>query len=629
MTGGQHVDGPLDVPRVTRQLAAEGIARICLVTDQPELYEGDSALAPGTEIHHRDQLDAVQRALRETPGVTALIYAQTCAAEKRRRRKRGLMEDPAKRVVINERVCEGCGDCSTQSNCLSVVPVETEFGRKRAIDQSSCNKDFSCLKGFCPSFVTVRGGALKKRRGTGGKAGDLPPLPEPQRPGTAEPYGILVTGVGGTGVVTVGALIGMAAHIEGKGCTILDMTGLAQKGGAVISHLRIADKPEDIHAVRIAAGGARLLLGCDLVVAASYDALAKLHKGVSRAVINLEESITGDFTRNPDMGFPIADLKRAISDAVGGEDTDFVDGTRLATALLGDSIASNLFMLGYAYQKGLLPVSGEALERAIELNGAAVEQNRQAFHWGRRAAHDPASVELAAKAADPTSVPRPVATTLEEIVTLRSRDLTAYQNEALARRYKDLVAAVEVAEAERTPGRRGLAEAVARNYYKLLAYKDEYEVARLFSDPAFRRSLENQFEGNWKLSLNLAPPGIARRDPETGHLLKREFGPWLLKAFRILPHFRFLRGTAFDPFGRTAERRRERALIAEYETLLQEILVKLDHENHRLALALANLPDQIRGYGHIKDASIEKTKAREAELLAAFRSAPVQAAAAE
>jgi indolepyruvate ferredoxin oxidoreductase len=629
MTGGQHFDGPLDVPRVTRQLAAEGVGRICLVTDQPELYEGDSSLAPGTEISHRDQLDAVQRSLRETPGVTALVYAQTCAAEKRRRRKRGLMEDPAKRVLINERVCEGCGDCSTQSNCLSVVPVETEFGRKRAIDQSSCNKDFSCVKGFCPSFVTIRGGALRKRRGIGNKAGDLPPLPEPQRPGTAEPYGILVTGVGGTGVVTVGALIGMAAHIEGKGCTILDMTGLAQKGGAVISHLRIADNPEDIHAVRIAAGGARLLLGCDLVVAASYDALAKLHKGLSRAVINLEESVTGDFTRNPDMPFPLADLKRAVTDAVGSEDVNFVDGTRLATALLGDSITSNLFMLGYAYQKGLVPVSAEALERAIELNGAAIEQNRQAFRWGRRAAHDPASVEMAAKAADPTSVPRSIATTLEEIVTLRSRDLTAYQNEALARRYKDLVAAVEVAEAERTPGRRGLAEAVARNYYKLLAYKDEYEVARLFSDPAFRRSIESQFEGNWKLSLNLAPPLIAKRDPETGHLLKREFGSWLLTAFRILPHFRFLRGTALDPFGRTAERRRERALIADYETLLREILGKLDHENHRLAVALANLPEQIRGYGHIKDASIEKAKAREAELLAAFRSAPVQAAAAE
>ncbi|HWA45269.1 MAG TPA: indolepyruvate ferredoxin oxidoreductase family protein [Hypericibacter adhaerens] len=634
MTGGQHVDGPLDVPQVTRQLAAEGVGRICLVTDQPELYEGDSALAPGTEVHHRDQLDAVQRSLRETPGVTALVYAQTCAAEKRRRRKRGLMEDPAKRVVINERVCEGCGDCSKQSNCLSVVPVETEFGRKRAIDQSSCNKDFSCVKGFCPSFVTVKGGKLRKRRGIGGKesgggkTGDLPPLPEPQLPGTAEPYGILVTGVGGTGVVTVGALIGMAAHIEGKGCSILDMTGLAQKGGAVISHLRIADRPEDIHAVRIAAGGARVLLACDIVVGASYDALAKLHKGVSRALINVEESITGDFTRNPDLGFPVADLKRAITDAVGRDEADFVDATRLATALLGDSIASNLFMLGYAYQKGLVPVSGEALERAIELNGAAVEQNRQAFRWGRRAAHDLASVEAAAKAADPTSAPRPLATTLEEIVALRSRDLAAYQNEALARRYKDLVAAVEVAEAERTPGRRGLAEAVARNYYKLLAYKDEYEVARLFSDPAFRQSLENHFEGNWKLSLNLAPPLIAKRDPDTGHLLKREFGSWLLGAFRILPHFRFLRGTALDPFGRTPERKRERALIAEYEALLREILGKLDHENHRVAVALAALPEQIRGYGHVKDAAIEKAKAREAELLADFRAAPAATAAA-
>jgi indolepyruvate ferredoxin oxidoreductase len=486
------------------------------------------------------------------------------------------------------------------------------------------------VKGFCPSFVTVKGGSLRKRRGAGRTGtGSLPPLPEPQRPGTTEPYGILVTGVGGTGVVTVGALVGMAAHIEGKGCTILDMTGLAQKGGAVISHLRIADNPEDIHAVRVAAGGARLLLGCDIVVAASYDALAKLHKGVSRAVINLEESITGDFTRNPDMAFPIGDLKRAITDAVGREDAEFVDATRLATALMGDSIASNLFMLGYAYQRGLIPVSGEAIEQAIELNAAAVEQNRQAFRWGRRAAHDLASVEVAARAADPVSAPRPIATTLDEIVALRAKDLGSYQNAALARRYRDLVAAVEVAEAERTPGRRGLAETVARNYYKLLAYKDEYEVARLFSDPAFRQSLEGQFEGNWKVSFNLAPPLLAKRDPDTGHLVKREFGPWLLKVFRVLPHFRFLRGTALDPFGRTEERRRERALIAEYEALLREILAKLGHENHRLAVALADLPEQIRGYGHIKDASIERARAREAELLTDFRTARAPAVAAE
>ncbi|MFZ5792205.1 MAG: indolepyruvate ferredoxin oxidoreductase family protein [Pseudomonadota bacterium] len=628
MTGGQHVDGPLDVPRVTRQLAAEAVGRICIVTDQPELYEGSSDLAPGTEVYHRDRLDWVQRSLRETPGVTALVYAQTCAAEKRRRRKRGLMEDPPKRVFINERVCEGCGDCSYTSNCLSVVPVETEFGRKRAIDQSSCNKDFSCLKGFCPSFVTVHGGGLRRRQSAGG-ADALGPLPEPQRPGTAEPYGILVTGVGGTGVVTIGALLGMAAHLEGKGCSILDMTGLAQKGGAVISHVRIADRPEDIHAVRIAAGGARLLLGCDVVVAASLDALAKLHRGMSRAVVNLEESITGDFTRNPDAEFPLADLKRAIADAAGREAVNFVDATRLATALLGDSIASNMFMLGYAYQKGLIPVSGEAIERAIELNAAAVEQNRQAFRWGRHAAQDPAAVQVAARAADPIAAPKPVATTLEEIVAVRRRDLVGYQNEALARRYEALVERVRAAESQRTPGRHGLAEAVARNYYKLLAYKDEYEVARLFSDAAFRAALDNQFEGKWRLGFNLAPPLLAKRDPDTGHLVKREFGPWLSGGFRLLAKLRFLRGTAFDIFGYTAERRHERALIRDYEQVMDELLARLDHDNHRLAVALAELPQQIRGYGHIKEAAIARAKAREAELLASFRNPAAQPTAAE
>jgi indolepyruvate ferredoxin oxidoreductase len=628
MTGGQHVDGPLDVPRVTRQLAAEGVERICLVTDQPELYEGDNALAPGTEVYHRDRLDWVQRSLRETPGVTALVYAQTCAAEKRRRRKRGLMEDPPKRVFINERVCEGCGDCSRTSNCLSVVPVETEFGRKRAIDQSSCNKDFSCLEGFCPSFVTVHGGRLRRRRSAGG-ADALGSPPEPQRPGTAEPYGILVTGVGGTGVVTIGALLGMAAHLEGKGCSILDMTGLAQKGGAVISHVRIADRPEDIHAVRIAAGGARLLLGCDVVVAASLDALAKLHRGMSRAIVNLEESITGDFTRNPDAEFPLADLKRAIADAAGREAVNFVDATRLATALLGDSIASNIFMLGFAYQKGLIPVSGEAIERAIELNAAAVEQNKQAFRWGRHAAQDPAAVEAAARAADPTAAPEPVATTLEEIVAVRRRDLVGYQNEALARRYEALVERVRSAEAQRTPGRHGLTEAVARNYYKLLAYKDEYEVARLFSDRAFRATLDNRFEGKWRLGFNLAPPLLAKRDPDTGHLVKREFGPWLSGGFRLLAKLRFLRGTPFDIFGYTAERRHERALIRNYEQVIDELLARLDHDNHRLAVALAELPQQIRGYGHIKEAAIERTKAREAELLASFRTPAARPSAAE
>ncbi len=404
MTGGQPVDGPLDVPTVAAQIAAEGVKKIAIVTDEPEKYPTGGGFPPGTEVFHRDRLDHVQRVMRETPGVTAIIYDQTCAAEKRRRRKRGLMEDPAKRAFINELVCEGCGDCSVKSNCLSVVPVETEYGRKRAIDQSTCNKDFSCVNGFCPSFVTVHGGQLRKHESKAVSGDGFGPLPEPVLPEIAEPYGILVTGVGGTGVVTIGALLGMAAHMEGKGCSVLDMTGLAQKGGAVFSHIRLSQKPEDIHAVRIAAGGAKLLLGCDIVVSSTFDALAKIAQGETRAVINTHETVTGDFTRSPDMQFPTAGLKTLITDAAGKSATDFLDATRLATVLMGDSIATNPFMLGFAYQKGLLPVSAASLERAIDLNGVAAEANKRAFLWGRRAAHDLAAVERFVDQSAPDSI---------------------------------------------------------------------------------------------------------------------------------------------------------------------------------------------------------------------------------
>jgi indolepyruvate ferredoxin oxidoreductase len=627
MTGGQPMDGPLDPPTVTRQLAAEGVTPILIVTDKPEVWEGRSDLAPGTRVYHRDRLDEVQRDLRELDGVSAIVYEQTCAAEKRRRRKRGLMEDPPKRVFINERVCEGCGDCADQSNCLSVVPVETEFGRKRLIDQSSCNKDYSCLKGFCPSFVTVEGGRPRKRKGSGPDA--LPPLPEPTLPGIAAPYGILVTGVGGTGVVTIGALIGMAAHIEGKGCSVLDMTGLAQKGGAVFSHIRIAERPEDIHAVRLAAGGANLLLGCDIVVAASFDALAKLQKGHSRAIINTAQSITGDFLHDPDTQFPSDALGGAIAETAGRDATEFVEATRLATALLGDSIASNMFMLGYAYQKGLIPVSAASLEQAIELNATAVAMNGQAFRWGRHAAVDLAAVDRLSRLADPRSAPRERAESLEDIVRIRSAELAAYQDAAYATRYRALVERVRAAEAERTPGRQGLALAVARYLHKLMAYKDEYEVARLHTDDSFRAAIESQFEGDYKIKYHLAPPLFAKRDPATGHLQKRSYGPAMKSAFKAMKRLRFLRGTAFDIFGYTAERRRERSLIGEYEALIAELLAALDHDNHRLAVALASIPEQIRGYGHIKDAHLERAKAREAELLEAFRNPTARPQAAE
>jgi indolepyruvate ferredoxin oxidoreductase len=618
MTGGQPLDGGLTVPRVAAQLAAEGVDPVVIVTDEPDKYPLGTEFPHGTTVHHRDELDTVQRQLRDLPGVSAIVYDQTCAAEKRRRRKRGRFPDPPQRVFINELVCEGCGDCSATSNCLSVVPVETEFGRKRAIDQSSCNKDFSCLKGFCPSFVTVLGGSPKKRAAAAGVTEDLPPLPEPVLPDTAEPYGILVTGVGGTGVVTIGALLGMAAHLEGKGVAVLDQLGMAQKGGAVLSHVRIADNPEAIHAVRIAAGGARLLLGCDLVVSAGAEALSRLHAGTTRAVVNSHETITGDFTRNPDLLFPGSELKHNIAAAVGQGGAEFIDATGLATGLLGDSIATNLFMLGFAYQQGLVPVSAAAIERAVALNAVAVEFNLAAFAWGRQAARDRAAVESRAVPREAVPASRRISETLDEIIARRVAFLTDYQNPAYAGRYEDRIRRLREVEATRTGG-AALTEAAARALFKLMAYKDEYEVARLYSETGFQQLVAEQFEGPYELRFHLAPPLLAERDPATGHLKKRVYGPWMLKAFGLLAKLRRLRGTPFDIFGRTAERRTERRLIAEYQALLDEIAQCLSPENQALALELVRLPLEIRGFGHVKEGNLRRAKAKEAQLLARLR----------
>jgi indolepyruvate ferredoxin oxidoreductase len=618
MTGGQPVEGQITVPQITRQLAAEGVNQIIVVSDEPHKYPAEAGFAPGVTVYHRDDLDRVQKELRELKGVTALIYDQTCAAEKRRRRKRGTFPDPNQRVFINELVCEGCGDCSVQSNCLSVIPVETEFGRKRAIDQSSCNKDFSCLKGFCPSFVTVHGGKVRKAKAASGGEELFAKLPEPKLPKLDLPHNILVTGVGGTGVVTIGAIIGMAAHLEGKGCSVLDMTGLSQKGGAVLSHVRIARAPEQIHATRIAAGEADSLIGCDLVVAAGTEAISRMRAGLTRAVVNSYETTVGDFTRNPDLQFPTTELRDAIVEAAGGNATEFVDGTGLATALMGDSIATNMFMLGYAWQKGLVPVSREAIERAIELNEVAVESNKRSFTWGRAAAVDPAAVERVARPAPAVPI-RTLSQSLDELIARRVEFLTAYQNAAYARRYEGLVRKVQAAEAARAPGQTGLAEAVARYAFKLMAYKDEYEVARLYTDGSFARAISRQFEGDYTLEFNLAPPAIAERDPETGHLKKRKFGPWMMTAFRVLANLKGLRGTALDIFGKTAERRMERQLIVDYFALIEEIVATLTPANHRIAVALASVPERIRGFGHVKDAHLKTAKAREAELLAQYR----------
>jgi indolepyruvate ferredoxin oxidoreductase len=620
MTGGQPHDGNVHPWTISQQVYAEGARRIALVTDEPGKYPIGTEWAPGVTFHHRDQLDEVQRELREVKGVSILIYDQTCAAEKRRRRKRGTYPDPAKRVFINQAVCEGCGDCSVASNCLSVTPVETEFGSKRAIDQSSCNKDFSCLNGFCPSFVTIEGGGLRKGKiaKSDSAPAEMPLPPLPALPSVADrPYGVLITGIGGTGVVTIGAIMGMAAHIEGKGASVLDQLGMAQKGGAVISHVRIGATPESLHAVRLAAGGADVLLGCDLVVSSSTDALAKLEPGRSHAIVNTHQTITGEFTRHPDLAFPTATLKLSIEAAAGADACDFFEATNLATGLMGDSIATNLFMLGYAWQKGLIPLALESLEKAIELNGTAVPMNLGAFRWGRRAAHDRAAVEkVLAPAANVVAFQR-LSRTLDEIVASRSKHLTAFQNAALAKHYSAFVERVKTVE-EKT-GLSGLAETVARNYAKLLSYKDEYEVARLYAETAFAASIDQQFEGDFKLKFHLAPPLFSARDPKTGHLLKQEFGPWMLPMFKLLARLKGLRGTAFDPFGYTAERKQERALIGQYESLVDELLGGLTPANHALAIKLAAIPDDIRGYGHVKDAHLAKAKRKEADLLAQWR----------
>jgi indolepyruvate ferredoxin oxidoreductase len=661
MTGGQAVEGTLTVPQVVRQVAAEGVERIVVVADDPEKYGKRPDLSVGVRVFHRRELDAVQRDLRDYPGVSVLIYDQVCAAEKRRRRKRELMVDPARRVVINDRVCEGCGDCSRSSNCMSVVPLETEFGRKREIDQSSCNKDFSCVEGFCPSFVTIEGGQLRKGLALepvggigsgGGLAGDgglgashepLEPahdaelfasLPEPRLPSLEQPYGILVTGVGGTGVVTIGALLGTAAVLEGKGALVLDMAGLAQKGGPVTSHIRIAARQEQLHASRIAAGEANLLIGCDLVVAAGSDALSKLRAGVTCAVVNDDFSVTSDFVRSfaaqassgdvvatPDPQFPAQDMEARIGQAVGPGNFSHIAATRIATALLGDSIATNLFMVGYAYQKGLIPLSGHSIFLAIEKNGVAVAMNKGAFTWGRRAAIDLDAVEALALPPGALADSRRLSGSLDELIARREQELTAYQSRRYARRYAALVQRVRDAEAKILPGSARLTEAVARSYFKLLAYKDEYEVARLHVHTGFFQRVDAMFEGDYKVVFHLAPPLLSRKDKVTGVPRKIAFGAWMGRVFVILSRMRFLRGSFLDPFAYSRDRKLDRALLAEYEDAIEAVLRNLGDTNHDVAVQLAALPDEIRGFGHIRERYAAHARTHRADLLAKLQGA--------
>ncbi|MFO1191335.1 MAG: indolepyruvate ferredoxin oxidoreductase family protein [Rhodoferax sp.] len=623
MTGGQQVGERPEghsVTQIAQSMRAEGAVQIVVVTDEPEKYAGVK-LVEGVAVQHRDQLDAIQRQFREIKGTTVIIYDQTCATEKRRRRKRGSLVDPARRVVINELVCEGCGDCSVQSNCLSVEPLETEFGRKRQINQSTCNKDLSCLKGFCPSFVTVEGGQLRKKaRDKALSPFDLPALPEPVAAAAVQPdaaWGIVVAGVGGTGVITIGQLLGVAAHLEGKGIVTQDAGGLAQKGGATWSHVLIAPTQEAIRTTRVGMAGADLVIGCDPIVSAGKETLLRMREGRTHVALNSNSTPTAAFVRNANWQNPAQACADAIAAAVGAQGVASFNADAAATKLLGDSIYTNPMMLGFAWQKGWIPLERASLLRAIELNAVAVEQNKAAFEWGRRAAHDWASVE---KLLTPAQVlqfrPRE---TLEDLVARRVEFLTGYQDAAYAQRYRDFVEKVRQREA--ALGKTQLSEAVARYLFKLMAYKDEYEVARLHTDTRFLGRIDAMFEGDFKLHYHMAPPLLAQRN-DKGELQKQRFGPAMLTGFRVLARLKGLRGTAWDLFGRTAERREERALIGEYTACIEELLATLDADRLAAAVEIARIPEQIRGYGHVKARHLKAARASWEAAMARWRAGP-------
>ncbi len=615
LTGGQKVDGGMTVDQIARQVAAEGASRVVVVAEEPDRYPKTAIWPPGTKIHSREKLDAVQKELAEVGGLSVLIYDQVCAAEKRRRRKRGTFPDPDARIVINELVCEGCGDCGVQSNCVALVPVETEFGRKRAVDQSSCNKDTSCIKGFCPSFVTVHGAKRHKRSSETDFV-----LPEIAPPDLMDGFAMLITGVGGTGVVTIGAIVAMAAHVEGKGAGVIDMAGLAQKGGPVTSHVRIAPTPGSVKAIRVAAGGADTILACDMVVAGTAKSLAAIHPNRTRVFVNTHETYPGEFTRDPDMTLPTRRLLAAISGRTGVEGTRAIEATEIATALLGDAIASNMFMLGLAWQSGAIPLASASIERAIELNDVDVAMNKAAFAWGRRASIEPDRVaQIAAGLSGRT---QPAVLTVDALVERRAGFLAAYQDEGYARRYSAAVQRIREAEYRAAQGRDNLSQAVAVNLFRLMAIKDEYEVARLYTDGSFEKQLGREFASWGKIDFHLAPPILAREDRATGRPAKKRYGPWMMRGLRTLAAMRRFRGTALDPFRYSADRKLERRLLADYEETLALIGASLRPDNYLAAVALAAYPEKIRGYGPLKAESAAKATALATEREGVFLAGP-------
>ena len=636
MTGGQRIGERAEghsVLQIAQSMRAEGAVRITIVTDEPDKYTGVTGLPEGVAVAHRDLLDAIQREFRTLKGTTVIIYDQTCATEKRRRRKRGSLVDPAKRVVINELVCEGCGDCGVQSNCLSVEPLETEFGRKRQINQSSCNKDYSCTKGFCPSFVTVEGGQLKKKsKGVGPSPFALGELPEPVLPmlgGAAEPvWGIVVAGVGGTGVITIGQLLGVAAHLDGRGIVTQDAGGLAQKGGATWSHVLIGASQSDIRTTRVSLAAADLVIGCDPIVTVAKETMLRMREGRTRVALNAHATPTAAFVKNGNWQNPSEACVGQVAQAVGTAALGAFSADLAATTLLGDSIYTNPMMLGFAWQKGWIPLTQAALLRAIELNAVAVDNNKAAFEWGRRAAHDPQAFE---RLLNPGQVVTLIKRSpLDELISRRVTFLTDYQDANYAARYQAVVERVRRVDQTEGEARLALTEAVARYLFKVMAYKDEYEVARLHTDATFQTRIADMFEGDYKLNYHLAPPLLAKKN-EKGELQKSSFGPGMLVAFRLLARLKGLRGGPFDLFGRTEERRHERALISDYLASVEELLAGLGADGapewraqrYRLALDIARVPEQIKGFGHVKARNLRAARLAWDGLLAQFRNPPL------
>ncbi|MBZ0215026.1 MAG: indolepyruvate ferredoxin oxidoreductase family protein [Fimbriimonadaceae bacterium] len=622
MTGGQPVEGPLSVPQVTRQLEAEGVQKIVVVTDDPDVYQAPGILAPNVPVYHRRDIIRVQEELREYPGVSVLIFDQGCATEKRRKRKRGIIAPAIERTFINPRVCEGCGDCSVKSNCISVEPLETPFGTKRQINQSSCNMDYSCIEGFCPSFVTIEGVEVRQSSGSGVDIEALASgLPMPELGSLEKTHNILFTGVGGQGVSTSSAVLAMAAHMDGSQGATLDMTGMAQKGGPVMSHIRVTRRDpsaeRSMYGSRVPTGDLDVLLGGDMIVAAGQDVLEMCDTNKSIAILNDKVATTAEFVLKQRQSADSNVLRETIKSCV--KEVYSADFAELALRLLSDSIYANMMLIGFAWQRGLVPISDRAIEDAILLNGVSVKANRLAFHAGRIAAHDIGLLEI-----DIARLPEISEIPLDERIAFLEDELAAYQNAS----YRDTFTGfIKVVRARESSFKRleKFTRTVAENLYKLMAYKDEYEVARLYADPEFSARIAQQFTGNGKFTVHLAPPLLARKNPETGRIEKMKFGPWILTAFKVLARLKGLRGTMFDVFGYTEERRTERALIADYRALIERLLRELDAGNYDLAVEIANWPDKVRGYGHVKEGKLANARANLARLMARWPASKAKA----